>query len=91
MYPANTLKDKCQFLQQAPLAELHAFSWLMADVIPWINKASLVLYIASCIMHAACHAMSDLKFESCTSTALSSSSPVIEASKLVSRSQTPSL
>ena len=51
------------------------------------NKASLVLYYS--IMHAACHAMSDLKFGSCT--ALLSSSPVIEASKLVSRSQTPSL
>ena len=46
------------------------------------------------IMHAACHATRDLKFGSCT--ALSSSSPVIEASKLVtveveSWSQTPSL
>ena len=45
-------------------------------------------------MHAACYAMTDLKFGSCT--ALSSSSPVIEASKLVtldveSQSQTPSL
>ena len=33
------------------------------------------------IMHAACHAMTDLKFRSCT--VLSSSSPVIEASKPV--------
>ena len=46
------------------------------------------------IMHAACHATSDLKFGSYT--ALSSSSPMIEALKLVtvdveSRSQTPSL
>ena len=42
------------------------------------------------IMHAAYHVTSDLKFGSCT--ALSSSSPVIKASKLVSsRSQTPSL
>ena len=32
-------------------------------------------------MHAVCHATSNLKFGSCT--ALSSSSPVIEASKLV--------
>jgi hypothetical protein len=45
-------------------------------------------------MHAACHAMSDLKFGS--STALSSSSPLIEALKLVtvevnSWSQMPSL
>lgn len=42
-------------------------------------------------MHAACHATCDLKFGSCT--ALPSSSPVTEASKLVtvkveSRSQT---
>ena len=57
---------------------------LLADIIPWINKASLALYS----MH---HAMTDLKFGSCT--VLSSSSPVIEVSKLVpvkveSRSQT---
>ena len=43
-------------------------------------------------MHVVCHATTDLKFGSCT--ALSSSSPVIEASKLIeveSQSQTPSL
>ena len=60
---------------------------LLAVVILWINKTSLALYS----MH---HAMTDLKFGSYT--ALSSSSPVIEASKLVpveveSQSQTPSL
>ena len=45
-------------------------------------------------MHAACHAATNLMFGSCT--VLGSSSPVIEASKLVtvkmeSQSQTPSL
>ena len=42
----------------------------MAEVITWINKTSL-----------AHHAMTDLKFESYT--VLSTSSPMIEASKLV--------
>ena len=60
---------------------------LLADVILWINIASLALYIVSSslyalgIMRAACHATSDLKFGSCI--ALSSSSPAIEASKPV--------
>ena len=47
---------------------------LLADVIPWINKISLALYS----MH---HATTNLKFGSYTM--LSSSSTVIEASKLV--------
>ena len=54
---------------------------LLADIIPWINKASLALalYIAS--THTACHALTNLTFRSCT--ALLSLSPVIEALKLV--------
>ena len=56
---------------------------LLADVIPWINNAKYSMH----------HAMTDLKFGRCT--ALSSSCPVTEASKLVtvaveSLSQTPS-
>ena len=47
---------------------------LLADVILWINKASLVLFIARVMP------TTDLKFGGCT--VLWSSSPVIEASKL---------
>ena len=50
---------------------------LLAEVIPWINQASLALY--NSIMHATTAA--NLKFGSCT--VLSSLSPMIEASKLV--------
>ena len=53
---------------------------LLADVIPWINKASVALYIAH-IMPCIMHATTDLKFGSYN--VLSSLSPVIEASKLV--------
>ena len=58
---------------------------LLADVILWINKASLALFIARVMP------TTDLKFRSCT--VLSSLSPLIEASKfeVESRSQTLSL
>ena len=55
---------------------------LLADVIPWINKASLALYLIA--PHTACHAATNPMFRSCM--ALSSSSPVIE-NCLVSRSR----
>ena len=78
----NILKIECYFFPTSTAGQVSHI--LLDDVILWINSN----------MHAACNATTDLKFESCT--ALLSSSPVIEASKLVtievkSRSQTPSL
>ena len=77
-----------------PLSPTSTAGWtsrvLLADVIPWINKASLVLYIAR-MLRALCHAATNLTFGRCA--ALLSSPPVIEALKLISfkvenRSQT---
>jgi hypothetical protein len=78
----------CELLSLTSTADRTSHIFL-AYVIPWINKASLELYVAR--HRVACH---DQPIWSCT--ALSSSVPVVEASKLVtieveSQSQTPSL
>ena len=45
MYPANTLQAECYVLSLTSTAG-RTSRVLLDDVIPWINKASLVLYIA---------------------------------------------
>jgi hypothetical protein len=88
MYLANTLQAECYVYILSLTGNAGRSSRvLLADVILWINKACLVLYIAC---------TTDLKFGSCT--VMLSLSPVIEASKLVTStvevenwSQTPSL
>ena len=65
---------------------------LLANVMPWIYKASLALYIGT----AACHTATNLKFGSCTALSslslwLNHRNLSLSVNKVKSRSLTPSL
>ena len=50
MYPANTLQAECYFFWTSTAAWTSHI--LLTDVILWVNKASLALYIACIMQHA---------------------------------------
>jgi hypothetical protein len=61
------ISSECIFIYKLCVTFSDKYHWrvLVAYVILWINKASLVLYIAHMHIHVVQHATTDLKFGHC--------------------------